>query len=344
MKKQLHASLSSHDREGSAFITAMIVVFIVSMTAGSFYAFSSNSVYQSRRLTDTIRAKAIAEAGANEAISLLVMPGQYGLRHDGDNFGETSFAGGSYEVAVDNGDDPDSGRVLLTSIGRYGLATAVVGVDMRDQRRESRAGFEDPPATWRDFALFANGNMTYNGSPTIDGDLHTNNDFKLSGNWTSVEGMVSSLNGVSIPEAYRGVWQLIPFPALSDPEFQAFLAAYEAAGGTVNRENGNQTWPGDKVLSGITIVTGNVTFRGAGDRFINGMLYATGTITANGSGTLTLEGSMLSGGSITFNGVAGVFSHAAIGDGGGGGEGETGEEMDAAAQTAIYAMWQGSGS
>ncbi len=329
-----HPDWPRYARSGSALLSVMIVVFIVSMTAGAFYAFSSQNLFQAKRMTDAIHARAIAEAGANEAVSQLIA--DYTLRQDAGNFLQTDFGGGAYHVTLTNSE----GRCIVMSRGTFGTASQVIGIELRDLNREEWNGGTNDPPTWRDFALFANGDLTFNGSPTVIGDVHTNNRWDLNGVYSSVNGMVSALNATDIPEAYRATWQLVPFPSLSDPDFQAVVAEARA-NGTLTEYFGNQSFKKDQALSGIVIVHGDLTFIGSGVRTVNGLLYVTGDVTANGSGTMTLQGALLAGGNISFNGVAGVFSHASVGEEQveEGGQGEA--DADTIASVKVYATWQG---
>lgn len=291
--------------KGSALVTALMVIVISTMAVGSLMAYSLAGTHRARRMTYEIRAKAIAEAGANRAYDALRM--DYRLRRQGTLFSETPFAGGNYRVVVDS---VDGGTTRLISTGQFRGAVHRIGLDVRNTLHEEGG----PP--YFDYAIFANGNMRFNGTPpTIQGGLHTNGEWTLNGNYNNVSGLVSAQNSDDIPAAYRADWQVLPFPSLSDPDFQSFLAEAEAAG-QLTVHNGNRTFQGSQTFSGVTVVNGNVTFRGAGSRTVDGMLYVTGTVTANGSGTMTLNGTLLAGGNITFNGASGVFNHNSLIGGG----------------------------
>ncbi len=287
-------------RQGSALVTTMLVIMVSAVAAGSMYSLSSSMANRVRFMTDDIAAKAIAEAGANQAYSILRNQFYTGANNP-DLFPLTTFGGGTYQVTVLSA---TNGVIRLVSEGLYGRGKARVGLDMRDTFWDESGG---PP--FLSYAIFANGSLRFNGNPpTIDGGLHTNMDWILNGTYDNVTGLISAQNSASIPEAYRAVWQLIPFPKLDDPEFQEFLAAADDLG-ILTRMTGDQTFPRSIDFDGVVVIEGNVIFRGSGDRTINGMLYVTGDITSNGSGSMTLNGMLLAGGNILYNGAAGIFTH-----------------------------------
>lgn len=317
-------------KQGSALITVMIVLFIISLAAGGFYAFSTNAVYQVHGMADAIRARAIAEAGANKVVNQLVA--DYTQRNG--SFSPESFGDGTYEVSLVNTD----GRCLMTSVGTYGRATALVGVDIRDAKRENQ------PPSWRDYAVFANGDLTLNGTPVIDGDMHTNNGWALNGGYDFVTAMITALSfkGDPPPADKVGIWQLVPFPELSDPDFQALMADAESRGKLLWLEQ-----PGKKAVeiksdwnptAEIIIINDDLVFIGGPEVTINGLVYVNGHVTVNGSSELNVTGALLARDDITFNGGAGIFTHDPASSGAGG----TGD-ADVDAEVKVYAWWRGGG-
>jgi hypothetical protein len=321
-----------NNRSGSALLSVMIIITIVSLMAGGLYSYSSQQVFQSRQMTERIRARNIAIAGANNVVSQLLAPGNYGARNNA--FPAASFGGGTYTIAIENTDNRNSGRAMVTSVGTFGESSVTVGVDVRDARRENRR------PSWFDYVIFANGDLRFNGTPElIQGDLHTNNDWTLSGGYGSVEGTISARNGASppIPADKLGTYQVVNFPTLSDPDFKKLIDAATArgeyrritpAGGTLVVD-GSTNFP-----PGIMVVDGNLEFRGSGVRRLNGVLYVNGSVTANGSGTMILDGTFLTRDAITINGSAGVFTFNTSGGSYGGG-GFT----DEYAEARVYAWW-----
>ncbi len=288
-------------RRGSAMVTVMLVVVVTLMATASLFAFSTSTTHRVRILTEAIRAKAIAEAGANRGYNALCQ--DYSLRTVGTLYEDVAFGGGLYSVTLT---PMDGGWTRMVSVGTFGRATHQVGLDMRD----TLDGQSSTP-DFLEYAIFCNGAMTINGTPKqIDGDLHSNGAFTLNGEYTNVDGMVSAPPPNSIPASHAAPWSSIPFPLLSDPDFQAFLAEAEASGIPVTRYNGSQTFKKDHTFNGITIINGSVTFIGSGTRNIDGMFYVSGSMTANGS--TSLSGCIMVGGSLTINGASAILSHSAV--------------------------------
>jgi Tfp pilus assembly protein PilX len=318
-------------KQGSALVTVMIVVTIVSLTAGSFYIFAASMAHQTLQMTDTMRAQAIAEAGANEAFSQL--KADYSLRHDPSSFGAKDFADGTYTVHVET---DDQARTRLVVVGAYNNAQSIIGLDVHDANRppegvmapsgsEEGAGTEElvlptenlPWSTFLNYAIFANGNLRFNGTPqSMNGHLHANWNWTLSGNYGNFsEGVLLSARNMEeagVPEEFRAVWREVPFPELTDPDVQAFLAEADAAG-QLTRLVGDRVFAKNSTFNGIWVIEGDVIFRGAGTRNVNGIFYVTGNITQNGASVNNVNGVMLAGGNILLNGSSSVFTHTTVG-------------------------------
>ncbi len=289
-------------KRGSAMVTVMLIVVVSMLATASLFAFSSSTVHRVRLLTESIRAKAIAEAGANRGYNSLCKD-YYTLRESDSLYADISFGGGSYSVSLES---MSNGWTRLISVGSFGRAEHRVGLDMRD----SLFGSSSTP-DYLDYALFCNGAMTLNGTPKgIDGDLHSNGSFGLNGTYDNVNGLISAPPPNDIPVANQAVWSSKPFPLLTDTSFQEFLAKAEAAGVTVTRYSGNQTFKKDHVFDGITIIDGSATFIGSGTRSITGLFYVSGSLTANGS--TELSGAIMTGGSCTINGASALLNHGDI--------------------------------
>ena len=291
---------------GSALVTVMIVLTVIFIATAGLSSFALNTVHRVHRMTDTIRAKAIAEAGANQAYNQLRVPENYNkLRNDAAAFPQTDFAGGSYEIVL----EPDAdGRTRVISIGRFGRAEERVGLEMRDDNYDEAGGTTLPE--FLEYAVFCNGAMTMNGAPQeLNGNLQINGSFVLNGNYENINGAIAAPPPNNIPEQYQADWEVVHFPRLDDPDFQDFLAEARAAG-ILTEYDGNQTIRGDQTFEGVTVVDGSVTFQGGGTRKIEGLLYVNGSFTVNGS--TELSGAILVGGSMTINGSSAILSHDPI--------------------------------
>ena len=191
--------------------------------------------------------------------------------------------------------------------------------------------------------MFANGDLTLNGTPTVDGDLHTNNGWTLNGGYDNVTAIITALTYDNRTPTNRvGVWQLVPFPELSDPDFQALMADA--------RSRGKLEWkevPGKKAveikddwnpLADIIIINDDLVLVGGPEVTINGLVYVNGRVSVNGSSELNVTGALLARDDITFNGGAGIFTHDPASSGAGG----TGD-ADVDAEVKVYAWWRGGG-
>ncbi len=301
-------------------MTVMLVLMAIMMTTGAVVAITMFMPRLVRRQSDFIRAKAIAEAGINEAYSRLV--DDLSLYRNPEAFAQTSFAGGSYHVRARELDDH---TVLLTSEGRFGSSTTHTSVEV--SHRAVHDAMFGPDSPWG-HAVFSNGNLRFNGTPPkITASMHTNQTFRVSGNAQNIEGTVTArVIDANLPPEQIGPWQEIAFPQLTDQAFVDLHQSAQSAGavrgggtyragdfagvsGNVIWFTGNVTFHGDFAFDGYVVVNGNVTFRGSGRRTVNGLLYVQGNVTCNGATDLDLTGTMMAGGNITFNGASSVFAH-----------------------------------
>ncbi len=353
--KTMPTNLTRNRCKGSGLLTVLVVVLVIAIATASIASLTTGLPVIIRRQSDAIRAKAIAEAGLNEAYSRLTA--DFGLRYNPAAFPLTNFGGGSYDITVTPIGDS---MARLLSVGRYGVATMRVGMDVRNAgtRPENDGDDDVPPNPWR-YAMFANGNLRLNGTPpTVRGHLHTNQEFRLSGNPRNIEGTVTARSfdwsGGQLPPQQIGTFREVPFPSLSDPYFVSLLGIAQAnnavrPGGRTYRASdfagisggviwitGNATLHGSFTFNGVVVVTGKITFQGSGTRVINGLLYTPSSIEANGSTELYLTGSLMAGGNIEFNGASSIFTHGAVGPGGDEDDTPTGED-----RIVVTAWWEG---
>lgn len=304
-------------------MTVTLMLMAIMLTTGAVVGITTFMPRLVRRQSDFIRAKAIAEAGINEAYSRLVE--DISLYKQSDAFLLTPFAGGSYHVRAR---ELDSETVLLVSEGRFGSSTTHTSVEVHHQ--SATDSLYGPDSPWG-HAIFSNGNLRFNGTPpAIKGGMHTNQTFRISGNPENVEGTVTAQSfewtGGELPPEQIGPWQEIPFPQLTDQAFVDLHQSAQAAGavhgggtyrasdfagtsGNVIWFTGDVTFHGNFDFDGYVVVAGNVTFRGSGTRTVSGLLYAQGDVTSNGSTDLHLTGTLMAGGNVTFNGASSVFAH-----------------------------------
>ena len=312
-------------RAGAALVTVMLTVTMVMIASGVVATMAAFMPRIVRRQSDFIRAKAIAEAGINEAYSRLVS--DFSIVEQPSAFALTEFEGGSYHVAP----RPLTDRTaILTSTGRFGAAEARVAVDLRHVRSDDF--YFGTPSPWS-YAILSNGNLLFDGAPpVVRGGIHTNHGFIVSGNPENLEGTATvtaqwfDWSSGGLPEEQIGPWREVRFPQLTDSVFEELFETAKAndavrSGGTyrgseLDGVSGNVVWfTGDVTLSGsfafdgYVIVSGSLIFRGSGSRTLGGLLYVSGNLTSNGATALTLDGTLMVGGNLTYNGAAGVLTH-----------------------------------
>ncbi len=100
----------------------------------------------------------------------------------------TNFAGGSYQVQLIT-EGLQANEARLVSTGRFGEAEARVG-DARNAGMSGSGGGSDPLSPSGQ-SIFANGNLRFSGtSKGITGSLFTNQEFRLNGQYTNVDGII----------------------------------------------------------------------------------------------------------------------------------------------------------
>ena len=90
----MHTPNSTRARGGSAFITVMIVIGVVSLAISPMIWLATQQPLGVRQSCNRIRAKAIAEAGASVAYQKLST--NWDLRNDASAFPPTDYGGGGY--------------------------------------------------------------------------------------------------------------------------------------------------------------------------------------------------------------------------------------------------------
>jgi len=330
----------------------MVVLAVIVTVTAAMASLTGSLPNLMRRQTEMIYAKAIAEAGLNEAYSRLAR--DFSLRYHPQAFPLTPFGGGTYDVTV----TPIGERAArLLSEGRYRHAVARLGMDIRNAAAPpDGSDHSTVPDPWK-YAMFANGNLRLNGTPpAVRGNLHTNQTFDLNGNPQNIEGTVTartfSWSGGQLPPEKIGTFRQVPFPTLNDPYFVQLLQIAQQNGavrgsgtfrssdlanirGGVLWVTGSATFHGSFTFNGVIVVTGHITLRGSGTRTVNGLIYTPGNIISNGSTDLYLTGAMLAGGNIEFNGASSLFTYGDVGPG------SEEEDETAGDRIVVSAWWEG---
>lgn len=256
---------SSQNCEGSILAITMLALVIISFLAGSLSNFTilnaSNFNYQE----NAHKARFLAEAGANEAIS--VLQDDFNAKNDDSNFPLTTLGEGTYDVTVVE----TAGQVLIKSVGTVRNISREVLISVAD----------DTASTPFDYAFFSNGDTIIEGDPVVTGGIHSNEDMYVIGDPT-ISGNISATGSVDITgsptygDAYSGVVQ-VAFPFFDFNYYYNLADPADRYAGDLNL-SGNQTLT---PANGVIFVDGNV--RIAGTLNITGAIVATGSITVNGN-------------------------------------------------------------
>ncbi|MFA5785530.1 MAG: hypothetical protein WDA71_00855 [Actinomycetota bacterium] len=219
------------DERGIAVITAVIVLFVLSLLVATILATGTHLHTSTVRQVHWNQALAVAEAGLNEAVFQLnqdpTWPGTTPANKpcDSDPNKWIAVPGGSYCVAVTH-DTPHLGWKTLVASGRSKTAYGMVGRKIREVLA--------PPPSFK-YAIFSNTTLDVGGSTNcvVTGDIYSVDNMTLA-NSCKVEGSVM---------VYRGN-----------------LTAGNNV--TISRDSwtgGDASGGGDQVLAGNVVVGGNAT-------------------------------------------------------------------------------------
>ena len=331
-------------QRGSALITFLGVILIVSLAAAALVGFARQQAYSVERTKDYIKAQVIAEAGANEAYSLLKT--NFAARTNPDLFPQKSFGDGTYDATVTSVGS-DAAQITCEAVVGDATATAIMDVKNFGTSTDDTLLPSNPYAyTW-----LVNGECRMNGSSVFAGNLHANNNIDVNGSsaWgtetepvhvtASGSGIVFSgpctlygdmkapaISGSFSPGTVtEGPVAIVPFPTLDLTPYYTIAAEngqvvasqtisadtlWDIPGG-VKWVNGSLTVKNGKKLTwtGCLIVTGSIDFKGQfhARPYLDypTVVARDGTITVNGQHDF--QGLMYAGGDITFCG-AGVFA------------------------------------
>ncbi|MDA0321557.1 MAG: hypothetical protein O2923_02415 [Verrucomicrobia bacterium] len=280
---------------GSGMITVLVVVFAASMMLALAGRIASQRSHMTGRLSDEIRAQAIAETGIGEAYAQLAS--DFNIRTNADAFSVTSYDGGSYEVTVmPVGDD----RVAIESTGIRNDAEVTIIVDARmlpiradvDGSPYSHSILADENIAWTGAGAFqsnssvhANGTFKQAGSGELDAHVSSTVSVTLNGNSGVIDGDVTAPKISGKTNKITGVItetevDYVPIPVLDfAPYYNEALAHGEVY-------DGNQTLASSYAPSGgVMWVNGDLHLTGP-DLF-HGCFVATGDIRFSGSATHT---------------------------------------------------------
>lgn len=169
-----YSKVGQEGSRGSALITLMIIILLVSIAGASMVGFAKQQVYSVTKVRDYLKAQAYAEAGANEAYNTLKT--NFALRSDPANFPPRTFGDGGYAVGVQS---VSATMASITSTGAIGSVMSVVKMDVKNfGTGEARTV---PPTSPYYYGVFVNGYLDHNGAGTLKGNAHANGYLISSG-------------------------------------------------------------------------------------------------------------------------------------------------------------------
>lgn len=297
-------------RNGSTLVIVMSVMIIIAIVAASMLFISRTQAKLASRSSDHMRAKVIAEAGANTAYNLIKT--NLALAAIPANFPLTPYAGGSYDADLTV---VASNRVSITCVGVYGAATAQSKVDVVNIPIVTTNGCSSPARPW-DCGLFCNGYVRLNGSSTVRGSIHVNNYIDVNGSltWGSLTNPVyieaSGANGFktsgggtihgtvrapaidfagSITTRRVESVPTMPMPRVSlDAFYSTAVSNGQVFGATTI--SGKQNW--GTIPGGVRWYNGTLLIKNNGEITYTGCVIATGGIIVQGGCRMTRYGTM----------------------------------------------------
>lgn len=282
-------------RQGSALLTVLLLVLLVPLVGGAIIRLAQQQSFTVHRQADMMRAKLIAEAGANFAYQQVAQ--NFPTRTNASAFPSTSYAGGTYDVTV----QPLGTRAaVIISTGQFNSAITRVIMDIYNDGELS--GVLPPTSPWA-HSVFVNGTITLNGSGNVLGSVRCNSTVRQNGSiewglatntcnvWSVGEfranGVATIYGTVNAPiidasgyitQRNVGPVATVPFPTVDlTPYYNIAVANGQVfSGGTYNSDVALGNIPG-----GICWYNGNVTFKKSCS--FRGCVIATGGVLFNGS-------------------------------------------------------------
>lgn len=298
-------------RAGSALFTVMIYSGIAAMAVGVMMTFALNQPKMVQRAVAYTKAKAIAEAGANQAYSILAT--NFAAKDDPSLFPLTPFDDGAYDVTIQTNTDK---WVTIVSVATCKDARATAVLDLQNfgggTTGSSTPGEGGPGDTNHPgigafaYAILSGGTMDWSGSGTLNaggGKIHSNGKNNMVGTKEVIGNFSSSVsvtlkgstkisgdaNAPTISVAggatVTGTKTEGPVPAVTIPDIDLTPYYNEAVknGQVTNGSPYHVGGSGDFVIpGGILWVNGDFKWSGSGN--IVGCVIATGNIDWGGSG------------------------------------------------------------
>lgn len=165
-------------RDGAVVFIVLGLILVVTLVLGTMTRAGVQRIFMARKLANRVRAQSYAEAGANEAFTII--EANWAAHTNMANFPLTAYGQGSYDVTVTA---VTNNVALIRSIGVCRDTTVEVILDIKN--------YGDAGSSWDlsafDFAMVSGGSFDFGGCGNISSTngpikLHSNNDMDISGN------------------------------------------------------------------------------------------------------------------------------------------------------------------
>lgn len=187
-------------RRGSAMVTLMIVILLVSIAGAGMVGFAKQQANAVSRVRDYLKAQAYAEAGANAAYS--VLKESFANASDPSKFQAQVLGDGGFDATVT---PVGTEQASIVSVGTCGDATITVKCDVMNMGPSTPGGGAgggagpEPPGF--DYAILVGGYASLRGCGILSSSggaalLHANGVFDVRGN-VSANLNVSSSTEIS---------------------------------------------------------------------------------------------------------------------------------------------------
>lgn len=257
--RTLRQPVSSTGRgvRGFALITAMAFVFLMSLVAAGVLALGQQQLFAARRTRDFLKARVIAEAGANAAYNNVRTNYSRIVNFTGQ---PVNYDDGVYRVGITTnrvqgvvGND----CAVLVSTGTCGIAKALVGMSLRNFGRQTALGVPQVNSMILSNAVTSGGALTLTGGATINGSAGSMVKITVKGS--------SDITGTAYAPVISGT-----SPAVNDPARYTFdantlidYAAYKAASVAWDGHTDFASYPAGTIVF-CDVGTGNVTVNNSG--------------------------------------------------------------------------------
>ncbi|GAI39934.1 unnamed protein product, partial [marine sediment metagenome] len=168
------------NQKGMALLTTLIFVFILVTFGVALLTMTSNDIKLSALQRDSTEAFYIAEAGIDKALWYLNTPednGGEGLDWRTNEYQESypAVSTNYYQVTVENTAEQDI--IKITSRGVVSDGNKVYG--SRKIEVKAKKAISPSPGLFYNYTIVTEGDLTFEKSIQIDGDVHSNGNISL---------------------------------------------------------------------------------------------------------------------------------------------------------------------